>query len=379
MKQVKNYLLKLRFPFGWIFIMSILLSTTARAQEDISLEELLEMDLEKIVELQSGGRGEVGSFGYRLGTTNSAFQVHGYVTNEYIDQQGSTSTFDNHYYNLLLGSQIGGKIFAEIQLEYEHGGSEIQARYAQIDYKVSEAFIIRTGKFLVPINTFNEYLYPEYINKTISRSFMNRNITPSAWAEVGLQFRGNFDMSSSLRGFYSVFIVNGLEGDEGGDIRSMRGNDRDKNSDNKAVGGRFGVNTDKFEVGAGLYNGKYTADGQYGLTIFSADAGYVTDGLTIRAEVNVAKMETSVEDITRNGASATISYLIAEKFEPVVRYDFMNWDDATDPTKDKSRVYLGLNYLIANTMNAKVGYEIINNDGTDVDDNVFAVQLALGF
>lgn len=364
---------------GMILALSVLCWDQVYAQEDISLDELLEMDLEKIVELQSGGRGAVGSFGYRLGTTNSAFQVHGYVTNEFIDQQGSTNTFDNHYYNLLVGSQVGDKIFAEIQLEYEHGGSEIQARYAQIDYKVSEAFIIRTGKFLVPINTFNEYLYPEYINKTISRAFMNRNITPSAWAEVGLQFRGNFDLSSSMQGFYSAYIVNGLEGEEGGDIRSMRGNDRDKNSDNKAVGGRFGITTDKIEWGAGIYNGKYTADGNHGLTIFSMDAGYINNELTIRAEVNLAKMETSTNDISRNGASAMISYVIAKKFEPVVRYDFMNWDDSTDPTKDKSRVYLGLNYLIANTMNVKAGYEIIKNDGTDVDDNVFAVQLALGF
>lgn len=360
-------------------LLSLFWISEASAQDDLSLEELLEMDLEKIVELQSGGRGDVGSFGYRLGTSNSAFQVHGYVTNEYIDQQSSTSTFDNHYYNVLLGSQIGDKIFAEIQLEYEHGGEEIQARYAQIDYKISEALIIRTGKFLVPINTFNEYLYPEYINKTISRSFMNRNITPSAWAEVGLQLRGSFDMGTSMKGFYSAYIVNGLEGDEGGDIRGMRGNHRDKNSDNKAIGGRFGINTDKIELGTGVYNGKYTADGQHGLTIVSVDAGYLSDGLTIRAEVNLAKMQTSSGDISRNGASATVSYILAKKFEPVVRYDFMNWDDATDPTKDKSRIYLGLNYLIANTMNAKVGYEIINNDGSDVDDNVFAVQLALGF
>lgn len=349
------------------------------AQDDVSLEELLEMDLEKIVELQSGGRGDVGSFGYRLGGFDSKFQVHGYVTNEFVSQQESINTFDNHYYNLLLGSQIGDKIFAEIQLEYEHGGEEIQARYAQVDIKVSDAFIIRTGKFLVPINTFNEYLYPEYINKTISRPFVNRNITPTAWAEVGVQLRGNFDLSSSMKGFYSAYMVNGLEGAEGGDIRSMRGNNRDKNNDNKAIGGRFGINTDKIEFGAGLYNGKYTPDGLYGLTIFSVDAGYLTNGLTMRVEYNLANMETSAVDISRNGASAMVSYIIKEKFEPVVRYDFMNWDDPSNPTKDKSRLYLGINYLIASTMNAKIGYEIINNEGTDLDDNVFAIQLALGF
>lgn len=374
MKMIK----KTNLTLFYVLFMSATV-TNLFAQDDLSLDKLLEMDLEKVVELQSQGRGDVGSFGYRLGTSNSRFQVHGYVTNEFIDQQESINTFDNHYYNLLLGSQIGEKIFAEIQLEYEHGGEEIQARYAQVDYKVSDAFIIRTGKFLVPINTFNEYLYPEYINKTISRPFMNRNITPTAWAEVGLQVRGNFNIGTNTKGFYSAFVVNGLEGDEGGDIRSMRNNHRDKNSDNKAIGGRFGINTDKLELGAGVYSGKYTADGRHGLTIVSVDAGYLNNGLTLRAEYSFANMQTSGGDILRNGASATVSYVIKEKIEPVLRYDFMNWDDASDPTKDKSRLYLGVNYLLSTTMNVKAGYEIINNDGTDIDDNVFALQLALGF
>ena len=347
--------------------------------QDVDLDELLEMDLERMVEIQSTGRGDVGSFGYRLGDIDSKFQLHGYSTNEYIDIQEKVSTFDNHYYNVFIGSSIGKKIFAEIQLEYEHGGEEIQARYAQIDYKVSDAFIIRTGKFLVPINTFNEYLYPEYINKTISRPFINRNVTPTAWAEVGLQFRGNFNFSDNVGGFYSAYVVNGLEGDEGGDIRSFRNNHRDKNSGNKAVGGRFGINTGGFEIGSGFYTGAYTADGEHNLSIIALDAGYAMGSWTIRAEYNTSSLGTSTGDITRSGAAVSASYVIADLIEPVLRYDYMKWDDPADPTKDKSRIYLGANYLISSTMNFKVGYELINNDGTDVDDNVLAFQLALGF
>lgn len=347
--------------------------------DDISLEELLEMDIEKMVELQSSGRGDVGSFGYRLGNNDSKFQIHGYTTNEFISQENSVNTFDNHYYNLFVGSSIGSKIFAEIQLEYEHGGEEIQARYAQVDYKVDEALIIRTGKFLVPINTFNEYLYPEYINKAISRPFLNRNITPTAWAEVGLQLRGSFDLSENIKGFYSAYVVNGLEGEEGGDIRSMRNNHRDRNSDNKAVGGKLGLKTGGFEFSSGIYNGKYTPDGEHGLTIFAIDAGYNKNGFSLRAEYNSASLGTSLEDINRNGASLTASYIFAKKIEPVVRYDYMNWDDETPVTRDRSRTYVGINYLISNTMNFKFGYEFISNDGEEIDDNVLAFQLALGF
>jgi hypothetical protein len=363
-----------------VTILLLLLSATSFAQEkEIDFDELLDMDLERLIEIQSAGRGDVGSFGYRLGTTESSVQIHGYATNEFISQQNSVNTFDNHYFNVLVGANIQERIFGEIMLEYEHGGDEIQIRYAQVDYKISDALIFRTGKFLVPINTFNEYLYPEYINSAISRPFQNRNITPTAWAEVGIQLRGRFDLSSSTKGFYSVFMVNGLEGSEGGDIRGMRNNFRDKNDDNKAVGARFGITNGGFELGAGVYNGAYTADGQHNLTIMAFDAGYVKDNLTLRAEMNMAAMQTSAEDINRNGLSFTAAYILAEKWQPVARYDFMNWDDPLDATKDKSRIYLGMNYLIASTMNIKAGYEIITNDGTDVDDNVFAIQLALGF
>ena len=154
------------------------------------LDSLLNMDLGEVLELQSSGRGEVGSFGYRLSSDEAKTTIHGYTTNEYFDQEGEVSTFDNHYFNVFVGTQVEEKIFAEIQLEYEHGGEVVEIRYAQLDYKVSDAFIIRTGKFLVPINTFNEYLYPEYIYKAISRPFIDRNIVPTAWGEVGLQVRG---------------------------------------------------------------------------------------------------------------------------------------------------------------------------------------------
>ena len=372
--------LNISLCFFSCFFTFFVCSNQATAQvDDISLEELLEMDIEKMVELQSAGRGDVGSFGYRLGNNASKFNVHGYTTNEFIDAQNGVSTFDNHYYNLFVGSSIGDKIFAEIQLEYEHGGEEIQARYAQIDYKVNDALIIRTGKFLVPINVFNEYLYPEYINKAISRPFINRNITPTAWAEVGIQLRGSFAMGEKTRGFYSAYVVNGLEGDEGGDIRSMRNNHRDRNADNKAFGGKFGLKAGGLELGTGVYTGKYTTDGEFGLTIFSVDAGYIDGGLTLRAEYNMANMETGAGDIIRTGASATASYIIKDKIEPIVRYDFMNWDDPTNPQRDRSRIYTGINYLISNTMNVKFGYEFITNDGQEVDDNVLAFQLALGF
>ena len=77
---------------------------------------------------------------------------------------------------------------------------EIEVRYAQLDFKLlpnSDALILRTGKFLTPAGEFNEYLYPEYLNKGINRAYVNREIVPSAWGEVGIQLRGKFNTEDS--------------------------------------------------------------------------------------------------------------------------------------------------------------------------------------
>ncbi|MCH8317582.1 MAG: hypothetical protein IIA88_03660, partial [Bacteroidetes bacterium] len=356
----------------------------------------------------------VGSFGYRLGESDSKTQIHGYTTNEFIYTMGKDtatgllnkpSTFDNHYFNVFVGSQIGEKIYAEIQFEYEHGGEEIQARYAQVDYKFSDALIIRAGKFLVPINSFNEFLYPEYINKAISRPFANRNIVPVSWAEVGVQLRGSFELENDLKPYYSVYVVNGLQGTEGGDIRKMRNNHRDKKDNNKSFGGKLGFIMGGLEIGGGLYTGVYTEKDSLRLTIGAFEGAYRTSNLTLRVEYLFAGIQRNPDvldtlnplnpldtrsTINRNGLVIEAAYIIKDRFEPVVRYDFMNWNelipDPNDPNKlinndlkDKSRIYLGVNYKISNTMNFKVAYEIITNKGTDVDDNVLSFQLALGF
>jgi hypothetical protein len=371
-----NFLFRI-FTFGLVCAFTY---STASAQVEKELKELLDMDLADLAELQVSGRGDVGSFGYRLSSDSSKVHIHGYTTNEYFDGQNSVSTFDNHYFNLFVGANIRGIIFPEIQLEYEHGGEEIQIRYAQVDIKISDAFIIRTGKFLLPSTSFNEYLYPEYINKNISRAFIDRNIVASAWAEVGVQIRGSFN-KNGWQPFYSVYIVNGLQGEEGGDIRGMRNNHRDKTNDNKAIGGRIGFNKGSFEIGSMLYNGAYSADGKLNLMITGADAAYRTKKLNLRAQYLVANMEVTPvygADITRDGFLMEASYIFGKRIEPVMRYDQIDFDDA-DVTKNKQRFTLGLNYRISSTAVAKISYEVISNDGLSVDDNLFGLQLAVGF
>lgn len=357
----------------------MLISSCVYSQDSSAIKTYMEMDLEALLSLQTDGRGDVGGFGRRLSENNAKSLIHGYVTNEFHTyESGKASTFDNHYYNVFVGSNIGENIFAEIQLEYEHGGEDITARYAQVDYKFSDALIIRTGKFLTPINTFNEYLYPEYINKAISRPWINREITPTAWGEVGVQVRGSVKPLKSLQVFYSAFLVNGLEGTDGDGIRDLRNNFRDKNNGEKSYGGRLGAKISGLEFGAGVYNGKYTTDGKKNLFIGAFDAAYSTQRLTIWSEFNMANQESGDSVLNKMGGSLLIAYSVFERIEPVVRVDFIQLGTSVKED-DRSRLYAGINYKLANTMTVRAGYEFITDEGTDANDNTFSIQLALGF
>lgn len=359
---------------------AILSLTAAHAQEDDDFNAEVTEDNRKTA---------TGGFGADLAKNVSFVNFNGYITNEFFAAQKSNTTFDNHYFNIFISSQLTDKIFIEGQLEYEHGGQDIDVRYAYADYKISEAFVVRSGKFLVPAGQFNEYLYPEYLNKTVSRAWVNREISPSAWAEVGVQLRGRLGSNEDAMPFYSVYVVNGLSGATSS-IRSLRGNSRDtKNggNDNKAVGGAFGVDLGSdITLSANYYSGKYTEDNKLNLSILGASFYMNKEKFHIWGEYHMANQEAYADytdaslgsfDLKKNGFYLQGGFMVTDKLEPVVRYDQITLDGA--PEGDRSRITLGANYYLAKTAVVKVNYELISDDGVDADDNVFGVQLSVGF
>ncbi|WP_421765516.1 hypothetical protein [Ekhidna sp.] len=371
----KNFLTK-RVFYSFFTILSC---TFVMAQDD-DFDATVDEDKKKTA---------TGGFGADLAKNVSFVNFNGYITNEFFSAQGANTTFDNHYFNIFISSQLTDRIFIEGQLEYEHGGKDIDVRYAYADYKVSEAFVIRSGKFLVPAGQFNEYLYPEYLNKTVSRAYVNREIAPSAWGEVGVQVRGRLGDNSEMTPFYAVYVVNGLNGDSGSGIRDLRGNDRDTKggNDNKAFGGAFGVDFgDDITVAANYYSGKYTPDNELNLAILGASFYMNKEKYSLWGEYHMANQEayndatdptSGFTELKKNGFYVQGGYMITDKLEPILRYDAIALDGA--PDADRSRITLGANYYLAETAVVKVNYELVSDDGADLDDNVFGVQLSVGF
>jgi len=359
-----------------------------KAQQDTITDEFSS----SIIEEENSQRGTEGSFGKRLSKLSSFVSLNGYATNEFLYHEDGTSTFNNHYFNLLASAEISKHIFAEIQMEYEYGGSSLTARYAQIDYKFNDLFVIRSGKFLIPAGEYNEYLYPEYLSKTTTRAFVNKEIVPVSWGEVGVQLRGQLKIngdSSVVRPFYSFYIVNGLRGEAGGNIRTMRGNALDTLAGSLAFGGNIGAEIGNyFNIQFNFYKGDYNHAGDLDLQIYGSSLAFDNGKFSFYAAFHAAKQELSAnsqktdnednnkQTLDKYGFYTQVAYRY-RNFEPVLRYDQIRLDGAE--AGDRDRFTFALNYHFYENCVFKINYDLTKNKGIDLKDNLFSLQLSVGF
>ena len=375
------------------FIVFVLLAQGIRAQQlmsdspDESSDNIFDMNLEDLMEVDIR-TGKPGWFGNQLEQLGFEPYVHGYASMIYRDHDFNRGrridTFDMHYFNIIVGTNIGEKIAAEVLLEYEHGGDDMGVRYGIIDYKIADPVILRMGKFLVPMGRFNEYLSPEYANKLPDRPYCLWQIVPIVWAETGVQLRGEFELPSKQSMSYAFYIVNGLEqsAGEGGSIRSMRQNNRDSNNSSKAYGGRIGfMPFEELEVGVSYYTGAYTTDGNQDLSIMDFHAEYQKKELTLRGEYVRANQETSGSDLDKNGFYAEAAYRINSHYEPVIRYDQTDLDDGSG--HDIKRSTIGLVYypepVLHPMFNFKISKSVVHDDGAGDRQDEFVAQCVIGF
>lgn len=365
------------FPLLLLLLFTFQLSAQDAKEFDVTIDE-------------NDKKTSTGGFGAALSKNASFVSFNGYITNELFAQQGRNSTFDNHYFNVFISSQLTDKIFIEGQLEYEHGGKDIDLRYGYADYKISEALVIRSGKFLVPAGEFNEYLYPEYLNKTVSRAYVNREIAPSAWGEVGVQVRGRINEEANVTPFYAIYVVNGLNGESGAGIRSLRGNSRDTDTGsnkNKAVGGEIGLDLgDDITMSTNYYSGKYSSDNELNLSILGASFYMNKEKFSLWGEYHMAMQDayndatdvtSGITTLNKSGFYVQGGFMITEKLEPIVRFDAISLDGA--PEDDRNRLTFGANYYLAKNAVLKVNYELRGDDGVNAEDNLFGMQFSIGF
>jgi len=281
----------------------------------------------------------------------------------------------------------------------EKGETEVALEYLTIDIFLNDYITLVMGKFLSPLGQFRQNLHPSWINKqpTAPIGFGHDQAAPIA--EVGIQFRGGVG-AGPVKINYAVYGGNGptLEQDLG-ELEGVESPGFNVDGDGKKVyGGRFGlyIPTLKLDLGASGAAGRaavwdpnvdpVTYERSRDYQVVGADFGTKFFGIDFRGEyikqmVGKQVVSAAPEKAEWSAWYSQVAYLVSPiKTEIALRYGAYN---TPDRTSNRTQTAISVNYLFANNVIGKVGYE--NNEiPNDLDpkqrvDNRMLVQLAYGF
>ncbi len=302
----------------------------------------------------------------------SKFTFGGYMDWTYTVYEAGRqpSSFDAFHFNPIFLFQIEDNLMASSEIEYEHGGDEIIVEYAQIDYLWNDYVTLTVGKFLAPFGAFNRRLHPTWISRVPGKPLSNDHVVPVDWSEIGIMASGAVGFGENGgRVNYAFYVGNGLEGPAGSDMRDLRheADPREKNNDNKAVGGRLGVvPAAGVEFGISGYTDKYddVANPILNLNIIGFDAEFHhEDYFELRGEYNQVKMDTALnQSETRSGfyAQAALKLSVTDEdilmpVELAVRFSAQNFPGEME---DIYEVTPTVNYYFGTTSVLRLGYRI---------------------
>ncbi|GIT99858.1 hypothetical protein TSL6_03650 [Sulfurovum sp. TSL6] len=326
----------------------------------------------------------------------SAFQLAGYASLDYIDEENEDGSFSELKFAPLLLYTYGDIFLFEAEVEFEindEGESETELEYAAGTFFINDYMGLQVGKFLSPIGQFVQTQHPSWINKLPSApvGFGHDGAAPSS--NIGIALRGGLPKMGGIRSNYTIFVANaptfGVADD--GDVIIDTEAKTDVGDATMTIGGRYAINPlGNMEIGVSLATGEVEEELPSEETItrdydvFGTDLMYNIDALNLKAEYIQQKIGenalSTLEGGTWKAWYAQAAYQFSSvKLEPVVRYS-----DYDNPETNRNQWAVGLNYLFANNLIAKVAYEFNEDeDDTAIDSHAnndrFLVQFAIGF
>lgn len=310
-----------------------------------------------------------GSAGYSSRSSGSSFNVFSF-----------SPIFHYQYKDLML-------MQAEIEMGYNSDGTtETVLEYASLNLILNDNAVLVAGQFLSPIGQFRQNLHPAWINKLPSKPIGFTDGGAAPLTETGVELRGAFlPDGKSLN--YAVYIGNGprLVNNSGEMDVETEGNSADQNK-NKVVGGRIGyLPVYNFEIGVSAAMGKANLPGEADrdYTVYDVDFAYQPGYIDVRGEYVQTKVGSLAGSAIPDEQTWKAWYVQAShkflpsNWEAVVRYGKFT---PPDPTAEQKQLAVGINYLFAANVIAKLSYE--NNDataGSVNDENRVVAQLAYGF
>lgn len=322
--------------------------------------------------------------------------------------------------------QLNDHILLESEIEF--GLDEVAVSYAQMDYIVNDWLTVVAGRYLTPIGFFNERLHSPWINKLPDFPLVERQVTPGDFSTNGVQLRGaKYLFCSPVKMEYAAFVANGLRLPAERNLTTLANlselteSTRDIN-DAIAWGGRIGFWVPEWGVNIGFstfFNRPYGPENGPRIDLWGIDAGYHKGNWDVRFEYannfqrspappaeevampaeGDAPMPTERLRIRRRGFYVQAAYRpydacnrYLQNTEFVFRYsrarfsgidpfalDLTAFRSPVDAPVDRDQYTFGINYYFYPSLAVKVAYEINQEHGIDLKDNVFLTQFAWGF
>jgi hypothetical protein len=265
-----------------IFILFVLISSTAIAQIDPTLLRRIPKDTTKAVLNMDAVYNrpflQVGKLPVALGGYAEA-------NYQYLQQDGITEghQFQMRRVSLFISSSIANRIKFLSEIEFEDGTKEINIEFASIDFEFNPLLNLRGGIIMNPLGAFNQnHDGPkwEFVDRPVSATQM----LPATFSNVGFGLYGKKYSKDWVFG-YEAYLTNGF-------------NDRIiSNTENKTFLPATKENPDRFEEsfnGSPLLTGKVAVRnnkiGELGLSYMSGVYNkYQDDGLVfdVKRRVNV--------------------------------------------------------------------------------------------
>ncbi len=391
MFQPDNFRRTLRLP--GLALVPVLLAAPAYGQ---GLEERVRKLERQLDQVERSAEAEERAY--------AKWHLAGYADAGYTatTEDGATDSFNVGSFNPSFHFQYRDFLLFESELEIEleeDGATETALEYAQLNLLAHDYLTVVLGKFLSPIGQFQERLHPSWINKLPSAPAGFGHGGAQPLSEVGAQVRGGAP-AGGMTVTYALFAGNGPRlGHHGPELEGFPGDD----NDDKAFGGRLGLlPVPQVEAGVSFLRagelvpetgpGGPTAETSDGYRLWGADFAFTGGAWDLRGEYLASTLEAFVgqgahgeDNVAVPETDWTAWYLqVARRFgpwEPVVRYGELEADGFAGFEGDnEERATLGLNYLLAANVIAKLAWEDRGFDEPARDDHQrYQLQLAYGF
>ena len=367
-------------------------------------------------------------------TNETPLSIYGTLVGGYElfpDQRGAGRFFFEGFQPVFL-LQLNDHILLETELEF--GLEEVEVGYAQMDYIVTDWLTVVAGRYLAPIGFFNERIHTAWINKLPDPPLMFRQVSPGDFSLNGVQLRGaQYLFDSPVKLEYSLYAANGLRLPAEEELTALAnlGELAETTTDiNDAIawGGRLGFWVPEWGFNAGFstfFNRPYDDEAGPHINLWGFDFGFRKGNWDVRfeyanmyqrspplpgeeeagggAEEEGEGAEVPEEPaplrIRRRGFYFQVAYRPLDSAHQVlrntefvfrfgrVRFRGIHPDDLelhefrspVDVPVDRNQYTFGINYYFYPSLVWRVAYQINQERGIDLNDNVFLTQLAWGF